>query len=169
MRETLKIINQMVKDGVIEEYAIGGAVAAIYYLEPFDTADLDIFVQVHATGNDLAILAPIYEYLTEKGYKAKGEFIYIEGIPVQFLPVFNPLTEEAVEKAQTIKYAGIATRIMRPEHLVAIMLDTGRAKDYLRISMFLEAGAIKMRALNAVLQRHGLMKNWKDNEYRFKP
>ena len=32
MRETLKIVNQMVKDGVIEEYAIGGAVAAIYYL-----------------------------------------------------------------------------------------------------------------------------------------
>ena len=41
MKETLKVINQMVKDGVIEEYAIGGAVAAIYYLEPFDTADLE--------------------------------------------------------------------------------------------------------------------------------
>jgi hypothetical protein len=169
MRETLKIINQMVKDGVIEEYAIGGAVAAIYYLEPFDTADLDIFVQVHATGNDLAILAPIYEYLTERRYEAKGEFIYMEGIPVQFLPVFNPLTEEAVEKAQTIKYASVTTRIMHPEHLVAIMLETGRPKDYLRISMFLEQEVVKMRQLQAVLKRHGLMKKWEDNEYRFKP
>ena len=168
MRETLKIINQMVKDGVIEDYAIGGAVAAIYYLEPLDTADLDIFVQVSATGEDLAILAPIYEYLNKHGYEAKGEFIYIEGIPVQFLPVFNPLIEEAVKKAQTIKYAGMTTRIMRPEDLVAIMLDTGRLKDYLRISMFLEQGAVKMRSLSAVLKRHGLMKKWKDNEYRFK-
>src|SRR5215210_1911899 len=169
MRETLKIINQMVKGGVIEEYAIGGAIAAIYYLEPFDTADLDVFVQVKETGSDLMILVPIYEYLTKKGYEAKAESIYIEGIPVQFLPVFNPLTEEAVEKAQTIKYASVTTRIMRPEHLVAIMLDTGRPKDYLRISMFLEQGAVKMRSLNTVLKRHGLMKKWKDNEYRFKP
>ena len=169
MKETLKIINRMVKSGVIEEYAIGGAIAAIYYLEPFDTADLDIFIQVKATDSDLMILAPIYDYLTRHGYGAKGEFIYIEGIPVQFLPVFNPLTEEAVEKAQTIKYARVTTRVMRPEHLVAIMLDTGRPKDYLRISMFLEGGAVDMRALNAVLKRHGLAKKWKDNEYRFKP
>src|SRR5205085_6946218 len=120
MEETLKIINQMVKDGAIEAYAIAGAVAAIYYLEPFDTADLDVFVQLHAAGKELMILAPIYEYLTERGYKAKGEFIYIEGMPVQFLPIFNPLIEEAVGKAQTIKYASVTTRILRPEHLVAI-------------------------------------------------
>lgn len=169
MRETLKIINQLVEDEVIEEYAIGGAVAAIYYLEPFDTADLDIFVRVSATDSALMILAPIYEYLTEQGYEAKGEFIYIEEIPIQFLPVFNPLTDEAVEKAQTIKFAGVTTRIMRPEHLVAIMLDTGRPKDYLRISMFLEQDAVKMRQLHAVLKRHGLTKKWKDNEYRLKP
>ena len=169
MREVLKIINQMVTDGVIEEYAIGRAIAAIYYLEPFDTADLDIFVQINATDSDFVILTPIYEYLTEKGYKAKGEVLETEGIPVQFLPVFNPLTEEAVERAQTIKYARLTTRIMRPEHLVAIMLDTGRPKDYLRISLFLEQGAVKMRPLNAVLKRHGLAQKWKDNEYRFKP
>jgi len=169
MRETLRITNRMVKDGVIEEYAIGGAVAAIYYLEPFDTADLDIFVRVNALASDLMILSPVYEYLAEHGHKAEGEFIYIEGVPVQFLPVFNPLTEEAVEKAQIIKYARVTTRIMRPEHLVAIMLDTGRPKDYLRISMFLEQGTVKMRQLNAVLKRHGLLKKWKDNEYRFKP
>lgn len=169
MREIIKIINQMVKDGVIEEYAIGGAVAAIYYLEPFDTADIDVFVQVDASGGDLAILAPIYEYLTERGYGARGESIHIEGMPVQFLPVFNPLTEEAVGKAQAIKYSRVTTRIMRPEHLVAIMLDTGRPKDYLRISMFLEQGAVKLRQLYGVLRRHGLMKKWRDNEHRFKP
>ena len=169
MKETLKLLNKMVKDGVFEKYAIGGAVAAIYYLEPFDTADLDVFVQVNTAESDLMILAPIYKYLIERGYEAKGEFVYIEGLPVQFLPVFNPLTEEAVEKAITIKFSRVTTRVMRPEHLVAIMLDTGRPKDYLRIGMFLEQGAVDRRRLNAVLKRHGLMKKWKDNEYRFEP
>ena len=169
MKETLKLINRMVKDGVIKDYAIGGAIAAIYYLEPFDTADLDVFVQVETSGNDLVLLGPIYEYLIKQGCKAKGEFVYIEGLPVQFLPVFNSLTEEALEKAQTIKYSRVTTRVMRAEHLVAIMLDTGRPKDYLRISMFLEQGAVDSRSLNAVLKRHGLTKKWKDNEHRFKP
>lgn len=159
----------MVKDGLIDEYAIGGAVAAIYYLEPFDTTDLYIFVQITASPNDLMILAPIYKYLVKRGYTVKGEFILIGGIPVQFLPVFNPLTEEAVKKAHTIKYARIATRIMRSEHLVAIMLDTGRPKDYLRISLFLESKAVNMRSLHAVLRRYRLTKKWKDNAYRFKP
>jgi hypothetical protein len=169
MKETLKIINRMVKDGVIEAYAIGGAVAAIYYLEPFDTADLDIFIQIDVPDSDLMPLARIYDYLVKRGYQPKGESVYVEGLPVQFLPVFNPLTKEAVEKAQTIKFARVTTRVMRPEHLVAIMLDTGRPKDYLRISMFLDQGALKPRQLLAVLKRHGLMKKWQDNEYRFKP
>lgn len=169
MRETLKVLNRMVRDEVVRAYAIGGAVAAIYYLEPFDTADLDVFVQVQTSGNDLTILAPIYEYLSKQGYKAQGEFIYIEDMPVQFLPVFNPLTEEAVEKAQTIKYGRTTTRIMRPEHLVAIMLATGRLKDYLRVAMFLDHGAVNLRQLYAVLKRHDLMKKWRDNEHRFNP
>jgi hypothetical protein len=159
----------MVKTGTIESYAIGGAVAAIYYVEPFDTVDLDVFVQVRGEGSEIMILAPIYEYLIEQGYQAKGEFIYIEGVPVQFLPVFNALTDEAVKKAQEVTFGRVKTRVMRAEHLVAIMLDTGRTKDYLRINMFLEAGAVNMRSLNAVLKRHGLAGKWKANERRFKP
>ncbi len=168
MKETLKLLNRMVKDGVIRQYAIGGAVAAIYYLEPFDTADLDIFVQIDTSESDLMILAPIYEYLRIQGFKPKGEFIYVEGLPVQFLPVFNPLTEEAVVEANAISFARVKTRLMRAEHLVAIMLQTGRPKDYLRIAMFLEQKAVDMRSLKAMLSRHGLKQKWRQNEHRFK-
>ncbi len=168
MKETLKLLNRMVKDGVIRQYAIGGAVAAIYYLEPFDTADLDIFVQIDVPQSELMILAPIYEYLRKEGHKARGEFVYVEGLPVQFLPVFNPLTEEAVVEANTITFARVTTRLMRAEHLVAIMLDTGRAKDYLRIAMFLEQKVVDMHSLKAVLRRYGLTQKWKENEHKFK-
>ena len=169
MKETLKLLNRMVKDGVIRQYAIGGAVAAIYYLEPFDTADLDIFVQIDVPESELMILAPIYKYLRKEGHKARGEFVYVEGLPVQFLPVFNPLTEEALVEANTITFARVTTRLMRAEHLVAIMLDTGRPKDYLRIAMFLEQKAVDLRSLKAVLRRYGLTQKWKENEHKFKP
>jgi len=169
MEETLKVLNAMVEDGVIENYAIGGAVAAIYYLEPFDTSDVDIFVQLKAFANELIMLAPIYDYLRRRGYNSEGEFIRIEGFPVQFLPVFNRLTDEAVGEALTIKFARTQTRVMRAEHLVAIMLDTGRTKDYLRIGMFLEQDLVDMNSLSDVLRRHGLSEKWKANQYRFKP
>jgi hypothetical protein len=47
------------------------------------------------------------------------------------------------------------------------MLHTGRPKDYLRIEMFLEQGAVNLRSLMPVLRRHDLVKKWKENEYRF--
>lgn len=39
----LKIINEMYKKGILKNYAIGGAVATIFYTEPFFTRDIDIF------------------------------------------------------------------------------------------------------------------------------
>jgi len=45
MKATLEVINRMQVEGVIGEYAIGGAVGATFYLEPFATLDIDIFVR----------------------------------------------------------------------------------------------------------------------------
>ena len=44
IREVLKVVNQMQAEGVIERYAIGGAVGATFYLEPIATLDVDIFI-----------------------------------------------------------------------------------------------------------------------------
>src|SRR5205823_8491149 len=41
------MINGMQAAGVIERYAIGGAVAATFYLEPVATLDVDVFVEFH--------------------------------------------------------------------------------------------------------------------------
>jgi hypothetical protein len=167
MKETLKVLNQMVRRGVIDDYAIGRAIAAIYYLEPFETSDLDVFVQIGLEGSALTILAPIYDYLRENGYKAQAEFVNIEGVPVQFLPSYSPLIDEAIEKAKMVKFDRVQTRVLRPEHLVAIMIDTGRPKDHLRISMFLEQGAVRMSSLQQVLRRHNLLEKWEKNAHRF--
>jgi hypothetical protein len=39
----LRSANDLVAAGLIEEWALGGALAAIYYVEPFTTYDADIF------------------------------------------------------------------------------------------------------------------------------
>jgi hypothetical protein len=150
----------MVKDGVIEHYAIGGAVAAIFYIEPINTNDLDIFFHVKDSSVGLDILAPLYEYLASLGYEAQGEAIDIEGWPVQFLPIFNPLLEEAVEQAKEVRFQRTKTRVMQAEHLVAIMLQTGRLKDHARIAQFMEHEAVDQKRLAGILERHGLIKKW---------
>jgi hypothetical protein len=151
----------MVKDGVIEQYAIGGAVAAIFYVEPINTNDVDVFFHVKDPSAGLDILAPLYEYLSGLGYRGHKETIDIEGWPVQFLPVFNSLLEEAVAQARDITFQRTKTRVMQAEHLVAIMLQTGRLKDHARIAQFMEHEVIDQDRLTDILVRHGLVAKWK--------
>ena len=42
--KVIKRLNRLKEKGVIKDYAIGGAHAVAYYLEPVKTLDLDIFV-----------------------------------------------------------------------------------------------------------------------------
>lgn len=152
----------MVENGVIEQYAIGGAVAAIFYVEPINTSDLDVFFSTKDPGSDLGVLAP--KYLSDLGYEAQGETIEIEGWLVQFLPVFNPLVEEALEQAKEIEFERTTTRVMTSEHLVAIKLQTGRLKDQARIQQFLEHKVVDRAGLAAILERHNLTDKWNEFE-----
>jgi len=49
MKSTLEMMNRMQADGIIDRYAIGGAVGATFYLEPAATFDIDIFVVLPTT------------------------------------------------------------------------------------------------------------------------
>lgn len=162
LTDTFKVINKMVEDGVIETYAIGGATAAFFYVEPDTTFDIDIFCVISGFEEDaLDLLAPIYEYLKSRGCNAQAEGIVIGGALVQFLPVFNPLNDEAVQQANNLVYSGVPVRVMRPEHLMAIMLQTGRPKDLARIARFLEAKAFDEERLVTIVSRHDLNSKWK--------
>jgi hypothetical protein len=168
VKETLAAINQMQADGIISHYAIGGAVGATFYLEPAATYDLDIFVILPATDTGrLKSLAPIYEYLKARGATVEHEHIVIGGWPVQFLVPSNNLEREAVAGSLPTKVGGVDTRVMPEEHLVAIALQTGRTKDYLRILQFIEQRAVNMTMLQAIIERHGLTEKWKQFESRF--
>lgn len=44
MERTLQILNELEGNGVLNRYAIGGAMGATFYVEPLLTFDLDIIV-----------------------------------------------------------------------------------------------------------------------------
>jgi len=168
LKTTLEVINQMESEGVIGKYAIGGAVGATFYLEPLATADVDVFVMLPtAAGSALLSLAPIYDYLTRRGCRVDGERIIVGDWPVQFLPPRTTLEQEALQNAVEIEVEGVRTRVLSAEHLVAIALETGRAKDFARIVQFLEQDAIDTGNLRRILMRHGLASKWERFERRY--
>ena len=156
MEATLKVLNELEREGVISRYAIGGAVGAIFYMEPFLTYDLDVFVLLPQTAGGLLTLSPIYEALKRRGYAEEGECLLVEGMPVQFLPAYNPLLEEALAESRETRYAETVTRVLRPEHLAAIMVQTGRDKDRQRFSTFMQEAEQDADYLRVVLERHQL-------------
>jgi hypothetical protein len=172
MKQTLEVIGEMEAAGVIGRYAISGAVAAFNYVEAAVTKDLDILVSFDAEAakgpSGLISLAPIYSYLRSKGYEEyREEGIMVGGWPVQFLPVADALDAEALAQAQEIEVefgeteGAVKTRVLRPEHLVAIALRVGRPKDLIRIAQFLEEEAADMTVLCDILDRHKLSASWR--------
>jgi hypothetical protein len=133
---------------------------------------LDVLVslteQLGRGKSGLITLVPIFSYLSEKGYvEHQKEGIVIEGWPVQFLPVASELDVEALAQAREIEIpiseaqGTVRTRILRPEHIMAISLRVGRPKDFLRMAQFLEEEAVDRRLLSDVLGRHGLTDAWR--------
>ena len=168
IHEVIRTINQMQADGVIDHYAIGGAVGATFYLEPVATLDVDVFVTFRPEpGSVLASPQHIFDYLKARGGTMEGEYIVLSGWPIQFLPPTGPLVEEALAQAVETDVEGTPARVLTAEHLAAIALQTGRAKDKARLLQFIEAGALDAVRFQAILARHGLVDAWQKFERQF--
>lgn len=144
------------EQGLIKNYAIGGGIATIFYVESILTYDLDVFYCASEEEERLTTLSPIYNWLKQKGYKLHREHIIIEGIPVQFIPVYNELIKNAVEEAVEVKYEETKTRIFKPEYLIAVMVQTFRPKDKERIIKIMNEADINRDYLMKILQKYGL-------------
>lgn len=154
MEKALRIIEEMQRAGVIKRYAIGGGIAALYYAEPVLTYDLDVFFL--PIRQSLDILSPVYDFLKQRGHRPLREHVQIHGVPVQFIPAYNDLVEEAVREAVRCKHGAVETRVLRPEHLIAVGIQTGRPKDRERVVLLVAQSTFSRRLLKAILRRHGL-------------
>ena len=160
MEQTLRILNELADRKLVESYAIGGAMAAFFYAEAVVTEDLDAFVLIAATPGALLTMTPIYDFLKERGASERREHLVVAGTLLQLIPAYDALTEEAVRQAGERRVGETPTKVMRVEHLIAIALKTGRAKDHARIALLLEEADIDTALLTDILTRHELQDRW---------
>ena len=155
--DVFRILNRMQDEGLVAQYAIGGATAVLFYAEPTRTYDLDVFVTLEAIGNDaLAPLSRVYEWAREQGFGLQAEHLLIEGVPVQLLPAYNALVEAALTTARVHDYGGVPVRVVDPEHLVALALQAGGARRRERAWQLLETGAVDRVRLRRILTTHAI-------------
>jgi len=150
----LRAANGLVAAGLIEDWALGGALAAIYYVEPFTTYDADIFF-IPKDKSLAAGIPAIYAHLQAQGWQAEREHLLLHGFPVQFLAA-QGLTEEAVRAAERLDYEGVSAKVFRAEHIIAIAASVGRAKDKARIEQLQQQAEVDKTYLADVLLRHKL-------------
>lgn len=156
--DALRVLNDMKGSGVVEDYAVAGAMALVFWTEPIPTFDLDVLVFLPGDEPTIVSLAPLYNWAAGRGYTAQAEHVMIEGVPVQFLPAHNSLADEAIERAVTLEYEGVPVRVVRPEHLVALYLEPGARtlKRRERAAALMESSALDRAALDELLKRFSL-------------
>ena len=147
----------MKDEGVVTEYAIGGAMAIVFWTEPVPTFDLDVFVLLPESSL-LVSLDPIYRWAEANGHPSDSEHIVIEGLPVQFIPSHGALADEAIDQAATLDYEGLSVRVIRPEHLIALYLEPSArtAKRLQRVAILLEESVVDRERLTSILRRYNL-------------
>ena len=77
LRKTIEVVTKLYERGAIQRYAIAGAVAALNYIEPALTQDLDILVSIADFENrksGLILLTPIENALASMGYCTAARF-----------------------------------------------------------------------------------------------
>ena len=152
--DVLRAANGLVAEAVIADYAIGGAMAAVFYVEPFTTYDIDLFYKPKTNALD-ADFPRIFEALRNQGWTIEGAHLLCQGFPVQFL-AGSGLTGEAIEDAVQTSFEGVPTKVFRAEHILAIAAQVGRDKDRSRIAQILEQTEIDRAYLRALLNKYSL-------------
>jgi hypothetical protein len=154
----------MKSDGIIENYALGGAMAVLFYAEPTRTYDLDVFVLLPQSDQSIVVLTPVYSWLQARGFEPRAEHVMIHGVPVQLIPAYNDLVEAAVTEARVLDYDDVPVRVTPPEHLIAIALQTGGGKRRERAHQMLETTDIDRDTLDDLLSRHSIQPPWSSGE-----
>jgi len=166
VRPVAQLLNDMLDAGVITNYALFGAIAQMRYTAPVATIDADVLIAVPSP-HRLDLLAPIYRYCRERGFESEGETIRVGAWPVQFVPTFNPLTTEALERADVADFEGTPLRVVSADYLTVIALRTGCAKDFARILALLEPTHVAREQIAPLAGRFGLEPAWTRFEERF--
>jgi len=157
LRDLFRLFEELRSEGALEQYAVVGAIAALFYVEAAPTFDLDVAVLVpQEPGAALFSLEPLYRALATRGFRAEGAHVPMLGVPVQFLPGDRGLWREVVESARVLDYDGVPVRVATPEHLVAMAFEAPEGRRLERARALLQLDDLDGAALAAILTRHGI-------------
>ena len=161
LKDVFRGLEAARRDGVIDRYAIGGAVAATFYVEPSATEDVDVFATLRGqSASGPVTLEPIHRYFMAQGARIEGEHLVIADWPVQFLPATTPLVDQALEEALRFEVEGQPVSVFAQEHLAAIALETGRLKDKVRLAQLLQSATFNRARFDDLVNRHHLEDKW---------
>ncbi|MFV1994267.1 MAG: hypothetical protein ACC661_02430 [Verrucomicrobiales bacterium] len=166
MKEVARLLNEMREAHIISEYALFGATAQMRYTEAVATIDADVLVAVPAPDR-LDVMHPIYEFCASRGFHPEGEAIRVGAWPLQIVPVFSELTEEALAEAETEDFDGVPLRVVGAAHLAVIALSVGRAKDLTRVLALLEAESVTPDQVARLAELRGLGDAWESFRKKF--
>lgn len=168
LAEVIFALDQMVTDGIVDNYAVGGAIAASFYGEVATTEDVDVFV-VFKNVSPMGIIDPtsVIRYFTDKGHAMFEDKVIIGGWPVQFLPPPSRLEEDALRSAEVLRDGDMEIRLISREYVAAIALATGRAKDRNRLIQLREEGMLDMSKFLAIVSSQGLAQKWEQFQSLF--
>jgi len=136
LREVLANLDDIKAAGIIQDFAIIGSYAVMFYDIPMlTTYDLDVLVVL----TDEHDFHRLYEHCRTKGARIEGLYIFIEDMPVQFFPNYiSPLFNSAVEEANVVEFEGIHCKFPTIEYLIVLLLTSFRPKDKIRIQGLLK-------------------------------
>lgn len=160
LADVFRALEEMKAAGVVTEYAIGGAMAALFHAEVTRTYDVDVFVLLPPRPGAIVQVTEIYRWAEQRGFSSQAEHILIDGVPVQFLVADEGLEGEAVAVAETFEYQGAPVRVIRPEHLIALFLRAGSERRRERIGLLLDAEVVDSDTLDDLLVRYNLSDEW---------
>jgi predicted nucleotidyltransferase len=163
MQKVIQTLDEMVRDGVIEDYVIGGATALLYFSIPhFITEDVDVFVYLkNKPTSSIIDVSPIYNYLlTKRSARVEGEYVIVDGFPLQFLTPYDDLSKEAFADAIHITAENMRFKIFSLEHSMAIMIQLGKEKYIERLRTLVRYRLFDEPKLNSLLERFSLTSKW---------
>lgn len=137
-----KILDFMVSNGYVKQYAIGGGWGMNLWGGPtIFTEDIDIFFEPvdDSIGGVVSYISDGLRAATGKEPQLEGNHWYVAGIQTDFMVAGRPVEKRAIETAVTVPIFGYDTRVVRVEYLIAIAemvardTDLFKAKHMLRL------------------------------------
>lgn len=161
MEAVIRTLDELVHKKIIKDYVIGGATALMYFSPPTLTEDIDVFVYLENQSGSLIDLGPLYTYLVEKkAATAHGQYLIVDGFPVQFLVPYDELSKEAFNNAVHATIKNLRFKVFDLEYLMAIMIQLAKDKYRERLHLLYRKGLYDEAKLDVLLERFGLKDRW---------